>query len=85
MIGLPVQSPSDVRRKSPDLSSTSPLWSRWGQEGVARFLQTARNPRGNHADTADVRLHARREGRGSDRRLSQVAAVALDIDPPADC
>lgn len=50
LMSLPIQSPSDFHRKSPDLSSTSPLWTRWGQEGVSRFLQTAKNPRGNHAD-----------------------------------
>ncbi|MBS1818887.1 MAG: hypothetical protein JSU08_13215 [Acidobacteria bacterium] len=50
LMALPIISPRDAYRKSPDLSSTSPLWSRWGEDGVERFLQTARNPRGNHAD-----------------------------------
>lgn len=36
-------------QKSPDISSTSPLWQRWGDEGVAKFLETAKNPRGGKA------------------------------------
>ncbi len=50
LVTLPVTSPNDWHRKSPDLSSTSPLWMRWGQQGVAKFLQTARNPHGNQAE-----------------------------------
>jgi len=36
-------------QKSPDISSTSPLWQRWGDEGIAKFLETAKNPRGGKA------------------------------------
>lgn len=36
-------------QKSPDISSTSPLWQRWGDEGVIKFLETAKNPRGGKA------------------------------------
>ena len=36
-------------QKSPDISSTSPLWERWGDEGVVKFLETAKNPRGGKA------------------------------------
>ncbi len=36
-------------QKSPDISSTSPLWQRWGDEGVIKFLETAKNPRGGTA------------------------------------
>jgi mono/diheme cytochrome c family protein len=36
-------------QKSPDISSTSPLWQRWGDEGVVKFLETAKNPRGGKA------------------------------------
>lgn len=36
-------------QKSPDITSTSPLWQRWGEDGIAKFLQTAKNPRGGNA------------------------------------
>lgn len=49
LIGVPVTPPADWHQKSPDLTSTSALWTRWGQEGLTTFLQTAKNPRGNHA------------------------------------
>lgn len=35
---------------TPDLTSTSPLWQRWGTDGVVKFLETAKNPRGHAAD-----------------------------------
>ena len=34
---------------SPDLTSTSPLFQRWGADGLVKFLETARNPRGGKA------------------------------------
>ena len=34
---------------SPDITSTSALWMRWGQDGFAKFLATATNPRGGKA------------------------------------
>jgi cytochrome c2 len=34
---------------SPDITSTSPLWQRWGDDGMAKFLETAKNPRGGKA------------------------------------
>ena len=36
-------------QRSPDITSTSPLWQRWGQDGFAKFLETAKNPRGGKA------------------------------------
>jgi mono/diheme cytochrome c family protein len=36
-------------QKSPDITATSPLWQRWGDEGVVKFLETAKNPRGGKA------------------------------------
>jgi mono/diheme cytochrome c family protein len=36
-------------QKSPDITSTSPLWQRWGDAGVVKFLETAKNPRGGGA------------------------------------
>jgi mono/diheme cytochrome c family protein len=36
-------------QKSPVITSTSPLWQRWGQDGFVKFLETAKNPRGGKA------------------------------------
>ena len=36
--------------KSPDITSTSGLWARWTEEGMVKFLETGKNPRGNKAD-----------------------------------
>jgi mono/diheme cytochrome c family protein len=46
----PVVAPPNWRSKSPDITSTSPMWARWGEAGMVKFLETGRNPRGNHAD-----------------------------------
>jgi mono/diheme cytochrome c family protein len=35
---------------TPDLTSTSPLWQRWGVDGMVKFFETGKNPRGNAAD-----------------------------------
>jgi hypothetical protein len=40
---------ADWHQRSPDLTSTSALWTRWGQDGFSTFLQTAKNPRGGKA------------------------------------
>lgn len=37
------------RSKSPDITSTSALFSRWNPEGLVKFLETGKNPRGNKA------------------------------------
>ena len=34
---------------SPDITSTSQLWQRWGQDGLVAFFETAKNPRGGKA------------------------------------
>ena len=34
---------------SPDITSTSALFQRWGQDGLTKFLETAKNPRGGKA------------------------------------
>lgn len=34
---------------SPDITSTSALWTRWGADGMVTFLETAKNPRGGKA------------------------------------
>jgi mono/diheme cytochrome c family protein len=49
LIGVPSTPVADWHQKSPDISSTSALWTRWGQEGFSKFLQTAKNPRGGKA------------------------------------
>lgn len=36
-------------KASPDITSTSALWQRWGEEGLTKFLETAANPRGGKA------------------------------------
>ena len=49
LIGVPSTTVPDWHQKSPDISSTSALWTRWGQDGLVAFLQTTKNPRGGHA------------------------------------
>ena len=49
LIGVPSSPVADWHQKSPDLTSTSALWTRWGQDGFSKFLQTAKNPRGGKA------------------------------------
>jgi mono/diheme cytochrome c family protein len=35
--------------KSPDITSTSTLFTRWNVDGLVKFLETAKNPRGGKA------------------------------------
>ena len=49
LVGVPSSPVADWHQKSPDITSTSALWTRWGQDGFSKFLQTAKNPRGNKA------------------------------------
>jgi Cytochrome c len=35
---------------APDLTSASALFQRWGVDGLVKFLETAKNPRGGGAD-----------------------------------
>lgn len=49
IIGVPPTPVADWHQRSPDISSTSALWTRWGQDGLTTFLQTAKNPRGGKA------------------------------------
>ena len=49
LVGVPSAPIADWHQKSPDLTSTSALWTRWGQDGFSKFLQTAKNPRGGKA------------------------------------
>jgi mono/diheme cytochrome c family protein len=34
---------------APNITSTSAIWQRWGQDGMVKFLETATNPRGGKA------------------------------------
>jgi mono/diheme cytochrome c family protein len=49
LIGVPSSPVADWHQKSPDITSTSALWQRWGDAGFSTFLQTAKNPRGGKA------------------------------------
>jgi mono/diheme cytochrome c family protein len=49
LVGVPSTPVADWHQKSPDITSTSALWTRWGQDGFTKFLQTAKNPRGGKA------------------------------------
>ena len=49
LVGVPSMTIADWHQKSPDISSTSALWTRWGADGISKFLQTAKNPRGGKA------------------------------------
>lgn len=37
------------KSKAPDVSANSVIMKRWGEEGMVRFLETGKNPRGNKA------------------------------------
>jgi mono/diheme cytochrome c family protein len=45
----PVTQTAGWHQKSPDITSTSALWGRWGDDGMVAFLETAKNPRGGKA------------------------------------
>lgn len=49
LVGVPATPIAGWHQKSPDITSTSALWARWGQDGFSKFLQTAKNPRGGKA------------------------------------
>jgi mono/diheme cytochrome c family protein len=44
---VPVNQPPNWRSKTPDITSTSPLWARWGDDGMVKFFETGMNPRGS--------------------------------------
>jgi mono/diheme cytochrome c family protein len=46
---VPVDKITGWHQKSPDITSTSMLWSRWGDDGMVAFLETTKNPRGGTA------------------------------------
>jgi mono/diheme cytochrome c family protein len=45
----PVATIAGWHTSSPDLTSTSALWQRWGEDGMIKFLETSKNPRGGKA------------------------------------
>src|SRR5580765_2285 len=50
LIGVPpAPAPAVWHQQSPDLTSTSALWTLWGQDGFAKSLQTATKPQGGKA------------------------------------
>jgi mono/diheme cytochrome c family protein len=49
LVGVPATPIAGWHQRSPDITSTSALWTRWGQDGFSKFLQTATNPRGGKA------------------------------------
>jgi mono/diheme cytochrome c family protein len=46
---------------APDITSTSALWARWGDDGMAKFLETATNPRGGKAGAPMPAYHLSHE------------------------
>jgi mono/diheme cytochrome c family protein len=44
---VPVNQPPNWRSKTPDITSASPLWARWGDDGMVKFFETGVNPRGS--------------------------------------
>ncbi len=44
-------------KTAPDLTSASDLFKRWGPDGLIKFLETGKNPRGNPADPPMPEYH----------------------------
>ena len=44
---ISVNQPAGWRSKAPDITSTSQLWARWGDDGMAKYFETGMNPRGS--------------------------------------
>jgi mono/diheme cytochrome c family protein len=44
---ISVSQPPTWRSKAPDITSTGPMWARWGDEGIVKLLETGVNPRGS--------------------------------------
>ena len=45
----PMEEMKGWHKTSPDITSTSRLWQRWGDSGMVKFLTTGLNPGGNPA------------------------------------
>jgi mono/diheme cytochrome c family protein len=48
-VAAPVAPIAGWHAASPDITSTSALFQRWGDDGLVKFLETASNPRGGKA------------------------------------
>jgi|SRR5450755_1899441 mono/diheme cytochrome c family protein len=46
----PINDVKGWHKTAPDLTPAGKLWTRWGEEGLAKFLTTGVNPKGNPAD-----------------------------------
>ena len=46
----PIQPVKNWHKTSPDLTSTSRLWQKWGEQAMLKYLQTGLNPKGTPAD-----------------------------------
>lgn len=46
----PAQEVKGWHKTSPDLTSTSRLFARWGEAGIVKFLETGAGPNGHPAD-----------------------------------
>lgn len=46
----PIGEVAGWHKTAPDISSTSQLFTRWGDDGFKKFLETGLNPRGHAAD-----------------------------------
>ena len=48
-VAAPIAPIAGWHATSPDITSTSALFQRWGEDGLVKFLETASNPRGGKA------------------------------------
>src|SRR5258708_33900496 len=46
----PIEPVKGWHKTSPDLTKSSRLWQRWGEQGLVNFLKTGKGPSGNLAD-----------------------------------
>lgn len=46
----PIKEVKGWHKTAPNITSSSPLFTRWGEKGLVEFLKTGKNPRGGAAD-----------------------------------
>jgi mono/diheme cytochrome c family protein len=46
----PIKETKTWHKTAPNLTSSSPLFTRWGDKGLIEFMKTGKNPRGGAAD-----------------------------------
>jgi cytochrome c2 len=49
LVGIPATPIEDWHQKAPDITPAGRLWERWKYEGLVKFLETGKNPRGGKA------------------------------------